>query len=233
MNLSLPGVLFVGFLLGLRHAFEPDHLAAVSTLATRQGRVWGSARLGIVWGLGHTLSIALVAIAVVLLGVHLPERFARIGDSVVAGLLVVLGTTVLARYARGRWHMHGHSHDGSPHLHLHSHAHGQTHEHRHPTWDVRRALGFGIAHGMAGSAAVLVLVVASASTPATQAAYILAFGLGTIGGMLAVAFALGLIVRAASRTGARFATVLHVGSAVMSIVVGLLLGLRIVGELVS
>jgi sulfite exporter TauE/SafE len=84
---------------------------------------------------------------------------------------------------------------------------------------------------MAGSAAVLVLVVASAATAAAQAAYIVAFGLGTIGGMLSVAFVLGALVRAASQKGARLATLLHVGSAVASVVVGVWLAARMVGSL--
>jgi len=228
MSLSLPAVLGVGFLLGLRHAFEPDHLAAVSTLATRQRRVRDAAGLGIAWGLGHTVSVALVALAVMALGVQVPERFGLVGDLVVAALLVLLGGTVLTRYARGRWHMHRHTHDGGPHLHLHSHSHGPSHEHRHANWDVRRALGFGLAHGMAGSAAVLVLVVASATTSATQAAYIVAFGAGTIAGMLAVSLVLGALVRVASNKGEKLAVALHVSSALVSIVVGVVLAIKLV-----
>lgn len=227
--MSLPAVLALGFVLGLRHAFEPDHLAAVSTLATRQGHLRDAARLGIAWGAGHTLSIAAVALVVMALGVTLPHRFAVWGELVVAGLLVALGVSVLVRYARGRWHMHRHSHDGSAHLHLHSHAHDASHQHAHPRWDLRRALGFGIAHGMAGSAAVLVLVVASASSASTQAAYIVAFGLGTTAGMLAVAFVLGAAIRAASQRATRFATALHIAAAVTSVTVGLLLGIRSLG----
>lgn len=228
---SLLVVLGIGFLLGLRHAFEPDHLAAVSTLATRQGRLRDAAGLGIAWGVGHTVSIAVVALVVMALGVHLPPRFGLIGDLAVSALLIVLGSTVLLRYWRGRWHLHAHVHDGTAHLHLHSHSQGPSHEHGHPRWDTRRALGFGLAHGMAGSAAVLVLIVAAAATAAAQVAYIAAFGLGTIAGMLAVAFTLGAAVRAASQRGARLATALHLAAGVSSIVVGIWLGIKVVGDL--
>lgn len=230
MDISLATVVTVGFLLGLRHAFEPDHLAAVSTLATRQGRLGDAAVLGIAWGAGHTASIALVALLVMALGIHLPERLSQGAELLVAALLVWLGATVLVRYARGRWHMHRHAHDGATHLHLHSHAQDASHEHRHPRWDARRALGFGIAHGMAGSAAVLVLVVAAAPTAASQAAYIVAFGLGTIAGMLSVSFGLAVLVRVATRRGERLAQALHVGSALASVVAGVMLAYRTVGR---
>lgn len=229
MTISLPAVLALGFLLGLRHAFEPDHLAAVSTLATRAGRLRDAARLGVAWGVGHTASVGLVALLLIALGVHLPQRFAAGAELVVAALLVGLGGFVLLRYARGRWHMHFHEHDGASHLHLHSHAQQPSHAHAHPQWDARRSLGLGLAHGMAGSGAVLVLVVAATPTAALQLAYVGAFGIGTIAGMVTVSFALGVLVRAASRRGERLATLLHLSAATASVVVGVLLAGRTLG----
>lgn len=231
MTLSLPAVLALGFLLGLRHAFEPDHLAAVSTLATRAGRLRDAAWLGLAWGVGHTASVGLVALLVIALGVHLPERLATVAELLVAVLLVGLGGFVLWRYARGRWHMHFHQHEGAPHLHLHSHARQMAHAHGHAQWDTRRSLGLGLAHGMAGSGAVLVLVVAATSTAGMQLAYVAAFGVGTIAGMLSVSFALGLVIRAASRRGEQWATAIHLGAAAASVIVGVLLGASVAGEL--
>lgn len=216
----------LGFLLGLRHAFEPDHLAAVSTLATRAGRLTEAARLGLAWGVGHTVSVGLVALLVIALGVHLPDRLATGAELLVAALLIVLGGSVLWRYARGRWHMHFHEHGGAQHLHLHSHAHQAEHGHSHARTDARRSLGLGLAHGMAGSGAVLVLVVAATQTAALQLAYVAAFGLGTIAGMLAVSFVLGALVRAASRSGERLAAALHLAAASASVVLGILLAGR-------
>lgn len=218
----------LGLLLGLRHAFEPDHLAAVSTLATRQGSVRVAVRLGLAWGVGHTASVGAVALAVLAAGLRLPAALAPAAELLVALLLVVLGLRVVLRYVRGRWHMHLHVHGDGPHVHLHSHRHGVSHEHVHPRWDLRRSLGLGVAHGLAGSAAIVVLLVAAAPTAAARTAYFAAFGAGTIVGMLAVSFALGGIVRLASRTGTRWATALHVGSAAASIGVGLLLAGRAV-----
>src|SRR5205809_1015052 len=146
--LALAGL---GLLLGLRHAFEPDHLAAVSTLAMRQGRLLDACRLGLAWAVGHTASVGVVVGAIILFGLRLPDRLWPAADLLVAVLLIGLGGSVILRYARGRWHLHMHSHAGGSHLHLHSHAHGTAHEHAHPQSDARRSLGFGLLHGPAGS----------------------------------------------------------------------------------
>jgi ABC-type nickel/cobalt efflux system permease component RcnA len=227
---SVTAVAGIGLLLGLRHAFEPDHLAAVSTLATRQRRLWPAARLGVAWGAGHTAAVGAVSLAVVGLGITLPERLWPMAELGVAAMLVALGATVVWRYARGRWHMHRHTHGAAPHLHLHSHARDRAHEHTHPTGDLHRSLGFGLLHGLAGSAAVIVLLVAAAPSAALRIAYVAAFGLGTIVGMLGVSFLLGGVVRLASGRGERWATVLHLGSAAGSIVVGCLLAVETLGR---
>src|SRR3989440_7646543 len=181
--LALSGL---GLLLGFRHAFEPDHLAAVSTLATRQDRLLDACRLGLAWALGHTASVGVVVGAIVLFGLRLPDRLWPAADLLVALLLIGLGGSVILRYARGRWHLHVHSHAGAPHLHLHSHVHshaqGTLHEHAHPQGDARRSLRFGLLHGLAGSAAILVLLVAAAPTRAAQFAYFLSFAAGTVVG---------------------------------------------------
>lgn len=221
----------VALLLGFRHAFEPDHLAAVTTLASRQGRLVDACRLGLVWAAGHTASIAVVALVMIALGVHLPARLFPAADVLVGLLLVLLGGAVIVRYARGRWHMHLHQHEAAPHLHLHSHAHDATHAHLHSRPDARRSLGFGLLHGLAGSAAVLLLVVASAPTRGAQLAYLAAFGGGTALGMVVVTVSLAGLVRLASRRGAQWATVLHLSSAVASVVVGVLLAARTAGAM--
>ncbi|HEX4628004.1 MAG TPA: hypothetical protein VH137_04370 [Gemmatimonadales bacterium] len=230
---SLVALAGIGLLLGFRHAFEPDHLAAVSTLATRQGRLLDACRLGIAWALGHTASVGIVVGAIILFGVHLPDRLWPAADFLVALLLIGLGTTVILRYVRGRWHLHVHSHEGGPHLHLHSHASppppGAAHQHLHVSGDARRSLGFGLLHGLAGSAAILVLLIAAAPTRAAQIAYFAAFAAGTLLGMLAVSLSLALLVRLAAGRGTRWATALHVGSAVASVAVGVALAWRSVG----
>ncbi len=226
----MPGILAVlgvGGLLGFRHAFEPDHLAAVSTLASRQAGLWSAARLGLAWGLGHTVTVGAIALLVVALGVQLPAALWPAAELVVAGLLVLLGGAVVWRYARGRWHMHLHAHEASPHFHLHSHAQGEGHGHLHASADARRSLGFGIAHGLAGSGTIAVLLVAAAPSAGQGVAYFAAFGAGTILGMLAVSLTLGALVRVASERGARWATLLHVGAACVSVLAGAVLAQRV------
>jgi ABC-type nickel/cobalt efflux system permease component RcnA len=221
---DLTTVAGVGLLLGLRHAFEPDHLAAVSTLATRQRRRLAAAGLGAAWGVGHLAAVGAVAFGVIGLGLTLPGRLWPAAELGVAVLLVALGAAVVWRHARGRWHLHRHAHGGEPHFHLHSHALSPAHDHAHAAGDRRRALGFGVLHGLAGSAAVIVLLVAAAPTPALRVAYVLAFGTGTIVGMVGVTLALIVLVRAAAGRGERWATLLHVGAAVGSVLAGVLLG---------
>src|SRR2546422_2064536 len=187
MTPSIVAVLAIGGLLGLRHAFEPDHLAAVSTLATRPGgrRLWSAARLGLIWGLGHTVTVGAVAFLVLVLGVQLPAGLWPAAELVVAGLLVLLGSMVIWRYVRGRWHMHAHAHTAAaPHFHLHSHAADPSHGHAHATVDARRSLGFGIAHGLAGSGAIAALLVAAVPDTMSRLVYLAALPAGTVVGML-------------------------------------------------
>jgi ABC-type nickel/cobalt efflux system permease component RcnA len=226
--MSFLPILALGGLLGFRHAFEPDHLAAVSTLASRQGSLWSAARLGLVWGVGHTAAVGAICLLVVALGIRLPPALWPAAELVVAALLVLLGGAVVWRYARGRWHMHLHAHDRNPHFHLHSHAQDPGHAHVHASPDAKRSLGFGIAHGLAGSGAIAVLLVAAAPTAGLRLAYFAAFGAGTILGMLSVSLTLGALVRVASRRGTTWATALHLGSAVVSVLAGAVLAQRVV-----
>jgi len=227
---SIMAVLAIGGLLGLRHAFEPDHLAAVSTLATRPGgrRLWSAARLGLIWGLGHTVTVGAVALLVLVLGVQLPARLWPAAELVVAALLILLGTLVIWRYARGRWHMHAHAHPtAAPHFHLHSHAADPSHGHSHASTDVRRSLGFGVAHGLAGSGAIAALLVAAVPDAMSRLAYFAAFSAGTIVGMLGVSLTLAVLVRLAADRSVRWATRLHLGAALGSVVAGALLAWQV------
>ncbi|QWG16671.1 urease accessory protein [Bradyrhizobium sediminis] len=182
------GILGLGFLLGMQHALEADHIAAVSSIAARRSHVGDIVRHGLTWGLGHTLTLFAFAGAAILLGSAIPGTFARPIEIAVGIMLVGLGAHVLWRLWRDRVHFHRHGHgDGTVHIHAHSHA-GDTlpharaaHAHAHGfRW---RTLLVGLMHGMAGSAALLVLAVSQASSPAAGLGYVALFGVGSMFGM--------------------------------------------------
>ncbi len=213
--------------MGFRHAFEPDHMAAVTTLSGRHSRARDALWLSLNWSLGHIGTIALVAAVEIALGLRLPARLWPLCELTVAVLLVVLGVSVIVRTLRGRWHLHPHTHDGVPHVHVHSHLHGAGHHHEHPRTDARRALGFGLMHGLAGSGAILTLLVAAAPTRLQMWGSLGAFGAGTMLGMLVVSTTLWGLVRVTSAGGLRWVAVLRLSSAAASVVVGTLVASRV------
>ena len=182
------GILGLGFLLGMQHALEADHVAAVSSIAARRTDVGDIVKHGLTWGLGHTLTLFVVAGAALGLGRAIPEHLARPIEGAVGIMLVGLGAHVLWRLWRDRVHFHRHSHgDGTVHVHAHSHA-GETLAHaRAPHAHVHgfrwRTLLVGLMHGMAGSAALLVLAVSQASSVGVGLGYVALFGIGSMLGM--------------------------------------------------
>src|ERR1700712_6013748 len=172
----------------MQHALEADHIAAVSSIAARRTHIGDIVRHGLTWGLGHTLTLFVFAGAAILLGHAIPEHVAQPIETAVGVMLVALGAHVLWRLWRDRVHFHRHGHgDGTVHFHAHSHAgeiapHARTaHAHEHGfRW---RTLLVGLMHGMAGSAALLVLTVSQAPSPAVGLGYVALFGVGSMVGM--------------------------------------------------
>ena len=156
-------ILVVGLLLGMKHATEADHLAAVATLATRQGSLGQTLRQGVAWGVGHTLTLMLFGGVVLLLGQAISPDLEQALETAVGVMLVLLGADVLRRLIRDRIHFHVHRHRGDT-VHVHAHSHrgegrheDSAHRHAHPKrWPIR-ALAVGMMHGLAGSAALVVL----------------------------------------------------------------------------
>lgn len=218
------GILGVGFLLGMQHALEADHIAAVSSIAARRINVFDIVKHGLTWGLGHTITLFLFGGVALLLGHAIPERLSLPLETAVGVMLVVLGADVLWRLWRERLHFHRHSHrDGTAHLHLHAHpldaaSHPRcAHDHAHGfRW---RTLFVGLVHGMAGSAALLVLTVAQASTARDGLIYMLLFGVGSMIGMAALSsmIAIPLVMSARLLTSVNQALQLIVGSVAIGI----------------
>ncbi|MEQ8440984.1 MAG: urease accessory protein [Alphaproteobacteria bacterium] len=185
-----------GLVIGMQHAMEADHVAAVSTIATREKSFRGIVGHGATWGLGHTVTLVLLAGGALLFGRAIPDSISHILEAAVGVMLVGLGLHVLIKLAQERIHFHRHRHqDGTVHLHAHSHKadpetahHAKTpaHDHAHPAGLPWRTLLVGMVHGLAGSAALLVLAAASISDPLTGVVYVALFGVGSILGMAAL-----------------------------------------------
>jgi hypothetical protein len=198
------GVLGLGFLLGMQHALEADHIAAVSSIAARRSQLADIVKHGLTWGLGHTLTLFAFAGAAILLGRTIPETVARPLEAAVGVMLIGLGAHVLWRLWRDRVHFHRHGHgDGTVHFHAHSHAgetapHARTaHAHGHGfRW---RTLLVGLMHGMAGSAALLVLTVSQASSAMAGMGYIALFGVGSMIGMGALSAVIAVPIAVSAR----------------------------------
>ncbi len=201
-------LLGLGFVLGIRHALEADHAAAVASLATQSRSVFHTMKQGIVWGFGHTVTLFLFGSVVLIIGVGIPERFANALECGVGFMLVGLGLNVIQRMRieRIHFHLHQHSH-AAPHFHAHSHApdipHTEAaHQHAHPQGFPYRAFMVGLMHGMAGSAALILLTLNTVMSTFMAISYIVMFGLGSILGMgiLSIVIAIPLWYSARSLT---------------------------------
>jgi ABC-type nickel/cobalt efflux system permease component RcnA len=198
------GILGLGFLLGMQHALEADHIAAVSSIAARRTDVGDIVKHGLTWGLGHTVTLFVFAGAAILLGHAIPEHLARPLETAVGIMLVGLGAHVLWRVWRDRVHFHVHRHsDGTQHIHAHSHLnetvpHQRSHHaHQHAfRW---RTLLVGLMHGMAGSAALLVLAVSKVADPVYGMLYVALFGIGSMIGMGALSTVIAVPLAASAR----------------------------------
>lgn len=226
----MSSLFLLGFLIGMRHALEADHLAAVASLASRGASLGHSVRLGAAWGLGHTVTLFLCASVVLLLDLAMPQRLAQGLELVVGVMLVVLGADVVRRLCAERLHFHTHRHAGGrPHFHAHRHRPGEPHDpehhhHRHPRGLPLRALLVGMVHGMAGSAALLLLALEAFRSVALGLLYVLLFGIGSLLGMalLSVVIALPLCYSARTLTGLHNGLQAVVGVATVGLGLGLI-----------
>jgi high-affinity nickel-transport protein len=218
-------IIALGFFLGMRHATDPDHVIAVTTIVTREREIMKSAWIGIFWGIGHTITIFAVGAAIILFDVAISPRIGLSMELAVGIMLILLGAINIVIFLRGMplsepqaqlagsagsgdspsatsetFHSHAHSHGDYVHTHPHSHSHdGHTHDvstnpvawldralSRFKLYRPLRPLLIGIVHGLAGSAAVALLVLASIREPRWAVAYLLVFGVGTIAGMMLI-----------------------------------------------
>jgi high-affinity nickel-transport protein len=226
---SVFAILTIGFFLGMRHATDPDHVIAVSTIVSRERSIAKAGLIGILWGCGHTFTIVAVGAAIILFGLAIPVRVGLTMEFSVGLMLILLG--VLNLTGAMSWlseklspahprvtgeHAHLHQHDSHAHFHWHTHAPAAEHHGNSltaPSWlrrsferlglfHVLRPLFVGLVHGLAGSAAAALLVLSTIREPKWEMLYLLIFGVGTIAGMMLITAALALPL---SFAGYRFA----------------------------
>jgi hypothetical protein len=212
-------ILAIGFFLGMRHATDPDHVIAVSTIVSRERSISKAALIGILWGCGHTLTIVVVGAGIILSGLAIPARVGLTMEFSVGLMLILLG--VLNLSGAMKWlsekfspahppvtGQHAHVHEHNSHLHFHRHSHAPAADHhgdslKTPSWlrgpfeqlgllHSLRPLLVGIVHGLAGSAVVALLVLSTIRGPQWAVFYLLIFGVGTIAGMMVITAALAL-----------------------------------------
>jgi ABC-type nickel/cobalt efflux system permease component RcnA len=178
-NLLIP--LLLALALGLRHALDPDHLMAVSTLVagSEEDGTRSAGRLGTIWGAGHALAIVVLGLPVVLVHAILPALVQRTAETAIGVIIVLLAARLLLRWRRGAFHVHVHEHGGERHAHVHTHREARGHAHAHAPRTPLQAFLIGVTHGVGGSAAVALLLLASVSGRLWATAALLVFATGT------------------------------------------------------
>jgi cytochrome c biogenesis protein CcdA len=193
-------ILLVSVLLGLRHASDPDHLAALTTLlASEEERhqVRKAGIMGFLWGLGHGTTLVLIGLPLVLLNQYLPEVVGKIAEVAIGCIIVLLAIRLLVRWRRGLYHVHIHAHDvGEAHRHVHSHAQDESHGHAHsiPRRTPLASYGVGLVHGIGGSGGLTLLLISTISNKAQATGALLLFAAGTAVSMALLSTAFGLVI---------------------------------------
>jgi high-affinity nickel permease len=193
-------IMLVSLLLGLRHASDPDHLAAVTALIAsgeERHRVRKAGTMGFLWGLGHGTTLVLIGLPLVLLNQYLPEIVGKIAEVAIGCIIVLLAMRLLVRWRRGFYHVHVHTHDsGEAHRHVHSHVLDESHGHAHRV--SRRtplsSYGVGLVHGIGGSGGLTLLLISTISDKVQATGALLLFAAGTAVSMVLLSTAFGLVI---------------------------------------
>ena len=238
MGTSPVALLTMSFVLGLRHALDTDHVAAVATIASERRGAWSASAVGAAWGLGHTAALLVFASVVIAFGVHVSPRAASVLELAVATMLIGLGGRSLWAIASGgvlHWHVHAHGWRVHAHPHIHRRVQADApgtalvgrDEPHHGARVWRRSLLIGLLHGAAGSAVPMMIVLTTIPSPARALLAVAVFGLGSIAGMALVSALVGLPFVLAGGRSSRLEGALRTGAALASIAVGCGLAWRI------
>ena len=221
---STAAILGFGFLIGLKHATEADHLAAVSTMVSERRSLWSSAIVGSLWGLGHTISLFAAGILVLVLDFQISEQMERWLEFGVGVMLTLLGINVLRKIITGGTiHLHTHEHGGHKHVHPHVHDHSEVEnpETAHSKTQSPKALLIGLVHGLAGSAGLMLVMIPTIPSKTVGLVYILVFGLGSIGGMMLMSLLVGLPFHYTALRFGKLNNVLQAVAGAVSVALGL------------
>lgn len=171
---------------GFVHAFEADHLLAVSSIVSSRNNVRSSVKDGIYWGLGHTSTIFLIGVLMIVFKAGISDKYFRYFESLVGAMLIGLAVYRLMKYFNSKKiivHAHAHTHHGEQHKHLHVHiGDKQQHQHKHSL-----AYGVGLVHGLAGSGALILIAMSQMKSAVDGLFYLIIFGGGCIVGMFVAA----------------------------------------------
>ena len=231
MDGSLTAALGVGFLLGVRHAMDADHVVAVSTLVSQHKSLLRACLLGTFWGVGHTIALMAAGLVTIAFKMTISPAVERGLEMAVALMLILLGAHVLLRcLATVHVHRHEHTHGEGTHSHLHVHVGGDAHAHGHLLRDGARPLLVGMVHGLAGSAALMLLALATIPSPGAALLYVLVFGVGSTGGMLVLSGVIGLPFAVAAGRSQAAQRAIQVVAGLASLAFGLLMAWRLTGE---
>ena len=221
------GPILLGLFLGMRHALDADHLAAVASLSSGSKNIKDGVKLGLAWGFGHTVTLCVVGIVVLGIEGAVPDKVALLLEFCVGLMLIWLGIDLLVRFKKAKIHFHTHQHaDGTVHFHAHSHVSNSAkkssiHEHFHMRRAPSRAFFIGLMHGMAGSAALLVVAVDNFANFWSGLGYIFLFGCGAMIGMALLSVAIAIpLQKAISRVSWAYKTVIC-SMAAISIALGI------------
>lgn len=217
----MSSILFVGFVLGVRHALEADHVATVASLAAQSEGRKSILHQALAWGVGHSVTLMVLGVVMVSIDTLIPEQVALWLEALVGALMILLGVDVIRRVVRDNFHIHVHQHDGKKHAHFHwhtieqiqNHDAAQAHDHRHRKHSALpiRGLVLGLVHGLAGTAAIILLTANQLSSWVQGLWYFGLFGIGSILGMLVFSFVISFpLMASASRLG-KFHKALQVG----------------------
>ena len=239
MEMGILSILGAGFLIGMKHALDADHVVAVTTIISETKSFSKATLVGMRWGLGHTSTLFLVGLLVILTGIRIPENFTLSLELLVGVVLVWLGISTIRGYYVKKVHVHHHDHEASTHMHFHYHQPkpkqesitANAHKHEHKAKASRSPFIIGMIHGLAGSGALMLLILGTISSTMQGLLYIVVFGVGSTIGMLIISTIISLPFVYTSKKSTNVNRIMSLSAGSASVIAGVLIMFSIVSEM--